>query len=37
MSEVLRVKLYCKMGDLFCQFLLALRLSVRKSEIKKKL
>ena len=34
-SEILWVKLYCKMCDLFCQFLLALRLSARKSEIKK--
>ena len=31
-----RAKLYCKMSDLFCQFLLALRLSTRKSEIKEK-
>ena len=36
-SEVFWVKPFWKMSDLFCYFLLALRLSARKSEIKKKL
>ena len=36
MSEVLWAKLYCKMCDQFCLFLLALRLSARKIEIKKR-
>ena len=35
-SEVFRVKLYCETSHLFRQFLLALRLSARKSEIQKK-
>ena len=35
MSEVVWVKLYCKIGALFRKFLLALRLPARKSEIKK--
>ena len=30
-NGVFRAKLYCKMSDLFCWFLLALRLSARKS------
>ena len=34
MSEVFWEKLYCKMSDFFRWFLLALRLSLRKSEIK---
>ena len=34
-SEIIWAKLYCKMCDLFCQFLLPLTLSARKSEIKK--
>ena len=34
-SEIFWAKLYCKMCDLFCQFLLPLRLSARKSENKK--
>ena len=37
MSEVFWAKLYYKMCDLFCWFLLVLRLSARKSEIKKNL
>ena len=36
-AEVSWAKLHCKMCDLFCYFLLALKLSARKSEIKKKL
>ena len=36
-SEAFWVKPFWKMSDLFCYFLLALRLSARKSEIKKKL
>ena len=36
-SEVFWAKLYCKMCDLFCYFLLALKLSARNSEIKEKL
>ena len=35
MSEVFWAKLYCKMSNLFWQSLLALRLSAKKSEIKK--
>ena len=35
MTEVFLAKLYCKMCDLFCQFLLFLRLSARSFEIKK--
>ena len=35
MSEVFRAKLYCKISDLFRKFLLALRFSSRKSEIRK--
>ena len=35
MREVFRAKLYCKMNNLFCQFLLALVVSAKKSEIKK--
>ena len=34
-SDTFWAKLYCKICDLFCQFLLALRLSARKSEIEK--
>ena len=37
MNEVFCVKMYCIMSDLFCQFLLALRLSARKPEIKNNL
>ena len=37
MSEDFWAKLYCKMCDLSWYFLLALKLSARKSEIKKKL
>ena len=33
-GEVFWVTLYCKMSHVFCQFLLALKLSTRKSEIK---
>ena len=36
-SKVFWAKLYCKMSDIFCYFLLALRLSARKSDIKKNL
>ena len=35
MSEVFRVKLYCKKSDLFCWFLLALRFSATNSGMKK--
>ena len=36
-SKVFWAKLYCKMSDIFCYFLLALRISARKSDIKKNL
>ena len=34
-SEIFWVKLFCKMSHLFCQFLLSLRFSARKSEIER--
>ena len=34
-SEIFWVKLFCKMSHLFCQFLLPLRFSARKSEIER--
>ena len=35
MSKIFRAKLYYKMNDIFCYFLLALRFSAKKSEIKR--
>ena len=37
MGEIFWAKLYCRMSELFCQFLWASRIYARKSKNKKKL